>query len=333
MGFQMRALTYLGPNQLALRDTANPVPGSDETLLKPLFIGICGTDLLIASGGMARVQSGVILGHEMVCQVVDSKKFEPGTRVFVNPLVSCGSCRTCESGKLHICERLGLYGIDQHGGLAERLVVRNQALIPLPSHLDAKTAALIEPLSVAIHMVRMATGDFDSIPAETLVIGGGPIGLLVALVLKSQAYPKVAIVEPNEQRRKLAEGLGLKTAAELPNANNEFNLVFEATGVAPALDLAIRAAVPRGRILLGGLPHGPIVTNTSAVVMKELSVVGSRVYEPADIAMAIDLLARGDVNPAPLISSIVDLDNAISQGFEKLRNSRDEMKILIEIGS
>lgn len=328
----MQALRFLGPNELSLDQVPAPRISSGLALLAPSYVGICGSDLLIASGGLARVKPGVTLGHEMVCRVIEATGHEAGELVFVDPLIPCGDCPTCLAGYEHVCENLGLYGIDRDGGLAEQLLVPEANLIPVAQSVDVQAAALIEPLSVAVHMVRRATESQEAESTDALVIGGGPIGLLVAIALRSLNSLSPTILELNPRRVELAKSLGFCVVTELAPNPNQFDLVFEATGIAPATQLALQVAKPRATVLFGGLAHAPIELDTATIVMRELKILGSRVYERKDILTAVDLLSSGSIDPKPLISSVVSLARAIPDGFEKLKNSRDEMKILIEVG-
>lgn len=327
----MQALQYLGPNSLAVSELQDPIPRAGEALLEPVYVGICGTDLLIASGGLGRVNPPVVLGHEMVCRVVVDEELPAGELVFINPLISCAECSTCRSGNGHICERLGLYGIDEDGGLASQIAVKRSQIIRLPQGIDPLGAALIEPLSVAFHMFRMAGNQTPPSNKHVLVIGAGPIGILVAMVARIKGHSGIVIVEPNPNRLDLASKLGFDARPRTEDSS-AFDLVFEATGVSPGLNLALQAARPKGTILLGGLAHGELPFTSATAVMKELSLVGSRVYQPEDISAAIAAIDSGQIDPSPLVSSVVPLADAIANGFERLRNSRDEMKVLIKVG-
>ena len=326
----MRSICYSAPNVLEMLDIERPERSAGQVLLAPLFVGICGTDLLIASGGLARVQAGVVLGHEMVCSVIEADDLAVGEIVFVNPLISCGDCDTCNRGFTHVCEYLGLYGIDKNGALADELVVPRANVLPLPEGTDPRSAALIEPLSVAFHMYRRAA-ESNSGAARVLVIGGGPIGLLVAAVCRLKGHPEVVVVEPNESRRSIAERMGFSPLARIDD-KEQFSLVFEATGIAVGLEVAIASAAPRGTVLLGGLAHGPIPFDSAAAVLKELTLVGSRVYTSQDVEEAIFAVAKREVDLKPLVTSVVDLSEALSGALDKLRASKDEMKILIQVG-
>jgi 2-desacetyl-2-hydroxyethyl bacteriochlorophyllide A dehydrogenase len=338
----MRALQYQSPGNICAVDLPAPV-ASDEVQLAPVYVGICGTDLSIAAGGFARVNPPVTLGHEFIARIVhlpaelsagesSAASLRVGQLVFVNPLISCGSCDTCTSGLGHICEKLGLYGIDRDGGLAELVSVPASNLVALPDDADPLAFALTEPVSVAAHMIRRSGAKVSS---NILIVGGGPIGILVAETLRAGGHAKVLVAEPNPQRQALISSLGFEVRGDVTvdNVSARYDVVFELTGIEAGFATAVAAARPGATVLLGGLPHHPIAFAAANAAMKELSILGSRVYQPEDIARAIELIGQGAIRAGRLVTSVVKFEDAISQGFEKLKNSRDEMKILIEVGA
>jgi (R,R)-butanediol dehydrogenase / meso-butanediol dehydrogenase / diacetyl reductase len=338
----MRALQYQSPGDLRVVDLPAP-SASQDAVLAPVYVGICGTDLSIAAGGFARVKPPVTLGHEFIARIVDlpaaasagdtlASSLEVGQLVFVNPLISCGSCTTCTSGLEHICEKLGLYGIDRDGGLAEQVSIPVSNLVALPDDADPLAFALTEPVSVAAHMIRRSGAGASS---NILIVGGGPIGILVAETLRAGGHAKVLVAEPNPQRQALISILGFEVRGDLSaeNVDSGYDVVFELTGIEAGLEIAVAAARPGATVLLGGLPHHPVAFAAALAAMKELSIVGSRVYQPQDIQRAIELIGQGAIRASQLVTSVVKFEDAISQGFDKLKNSRDEMKILIEVGA
>jgi (R,R)-butanediol dehydrogenase/meso-butanediol dehydrogenase/diacetyl reductase len=253
----------------------------------------------------------------------------------VEPLINCGECPPCLRGDYNVCQRLRLVGIDVDGAAARYVVVPARRVHLIPDSLDLNSAALAEPSAVALHMAGrsgVTRGDI------VLVLGGGPIGALVACVVRAQGVDRIVISEPNASRRGLLSGLGFETfdpsaddlavlLATLPG--DGFDVTFELTGVAVALTTAVQATRIQGSILLGGIPHVDPPFPGATAVMKELTFRGARTYRSENVDEAIRLLADGSIPAKDLITRVVPLDRAIDDAFEALKSSRDEMKILI----
>ena len=206
----MYAARYIGNGTLEVVETSPAEPSAGEVQLDVAYTGICGTDLHILHGAMdARVSMPAVLGHEMAGRVASIGEgvegWQIGDAATVMPLVSCGDCAACASGASHICYRLSFLGIDAPGSMQSRWNVPASVLVRLPDHLSLQTASLAEPTAVAVHDVRRAAlADGE----RAVVVGAGPIGLLIATVARS-AGADVAVFEPNAGRREIAAAVGL----------------------------------------------------------------------------------------------------------------------------
>jgi 2-desacetyl-2-hydroxyethyl bacteriochlorophyllide A dehydrogenase len=334
----MKTVSYTAPYQLELVDSPKPVPRKGEVLVEVAALGICGSDLLLWEGGFTRVIPPVVVGHEFSGIIADANEADAlsvGDRVVVEPLLNCGECPPCLRGDYNVCQRLRLIGIDTDGAAARYVAVPSDRVHPIPDSLDLRDAALAEPSAVALHMAaRSGAAPEDAV----LVLGGGPIGALVACVLKAEGVQRIVISEPNSSRRRLLAGLGFETfnpmidnldslIASLPR--DGFDVSFELTGVPEVLTTAVQATRIQGTILLGGLPHVDPLLPSAIAVMKELTFHGARTYRSEDIEKAIRLLSEGMIPAKSLVTRVVPLERAIDDAFEALRSSRDEMKILI----
>ncbi|MBN8524590.1 MAG: alcohol dehydrogenase catalytic domain-containing protein [Planctomycetes bacterium] len=293
----MTAARYLGNHAFALEDAPVPQPAAGEVRLRVAWCGICGTDMHIFHGKMdARVKPPQIIGHEM-SGIVDAvgpgvTGWSPGDHVTVRPLDSCGVCAACRAGHSHVCMRLKFVGIDSPGAFQGLWCVQARLLHRLPADLPLDLAALIEPLAVACHDVRrsrLAAGE------KAVVLGGGPIGILVALVARA-AGAQVRISEIDAGRRAFATALGLEvlgadTAAEVEAWTDGAgaDVVFECTAAAPCAALMTQLARVRGRIVLVGIFTQPVQIDLFRVFWRELELLGARVYEAADFEQAIAL--------------------------------------------
>jgi 2-desacetyl-2-hydroxyethyl bacteriochlorophyllide A dehydrogenase len=299
----MKALVWTGAEQSEIRDIEIPVIQADEVLLKVKATGVCGTDLTIYKGYFPahRAIPPMALGHEMSGEIAELgtavNGYSIGERVVADPLISCGTCYNCLKGLKHICKTLSLFGVDNNGSFAEYVKVKADRLHRIPDTLSFEKAALFEPLAVAVHAVRrsrLMTGD------TVIVIGGGPIGILIAMVAETAGARTVIVSEIQESRLKLLKDYGFTTVnpAKTPAddiINNYYEeigpeIVFEATGTAGGFQAAIDLACYRGRIMEVGVPKGEQTVDIRKGNFGELEILGSRVYEPVDIKTSLKII-------------------------------------------
>lgn len=339
----MIAGVYLGKENVQVREWPMPEAAAGEVLVKVCYAGICGTDMMIYAGKHPRVVPPRVLGHEVFGEVVEAKapadaSWKAGARVAVYPLLSCGRCAPCREGHAHVCEKLGLIGIDVDGGFAEYVKARSDQLVAVPDAVNDERAALVEPLSVATHVVR--TSGFRS-GDTALVIGGGPIGNLIAQVLRASGARAVLLTEVKAFRRRLAERVGI-TTLNPAEANLRDTLVrltgepvvdrvYEATGSPAAYRDATQACKVRGEIIFVGLPKAPPEVDVLSLVFKEIVTTGARVYTHKDFQAAIALLERGTVDVTPLITDRLTLTDA-ALGFHKMHDADASLKVIFAPG-
>ncbi|WP_430591865.1 zinc-dependent alcohol dehydrogenase [Humidisolicoccus flavus] len=319
----MRAAIYRGPNDAAVVEKPKPTARDGWAIIAPEFFGVCGTDLHIWQGHHPRAQPGLTLGHEFVGRLTESNAIgEAGTAVFVNPLIGCGECRSCLEHADHVCAKFGLFGIDVDGGAAEFVSVPMASLVPLPEGVDLRSFALIEPASVCVRAVRRSR---QRLGDTVRVVGAGPIGLMVALCARQAGAASVTIAEPSELRAATARALGFEVTETSPR--EQFDVVYDCTGhpsVAPhVLDLVLTG----GTLVDVGLYRAPIAIDLPSVMRRELTIVGTHVYRPADVRGAIDLIASGQLPVERLVSSIRPLDE-IQLAFEQILEG-NEVKVLL----
>lgn len=339
-----RRVAYTAPRTLALETgtaTAPPPPG--HVAIDVAYTGICGTDLHIFHGSMdARVGPPQVIGHEMSGRVAqaapDVTGWEAGDNVTVMPLVPCGQCPACDSGHRHICHRLVFLGIDAAGSLQSRWTVPADTLVRLPEGLSLDRAALAEPTAVAVHDVRRAglrEGE------KALIVGGGPIGLLIAIVAR-RGGADLLLVEPDPYRRGIAESLGLATldpvAVDAAKAVSDWtggagaDVAFEVSGAAAGVTTAVDALATRGRLVQVAIHPAPREISLHRFFWRELTLLGARLYDREDFETAVDLIAEGHIPADTLISRIEPLDRA-AQAFEALEAGGGVMKVLIDCQS
>jgi 2-desacetyl-2-hydroxyethyl bacteriochlorophyllide A dehydrogenase len=337
----MRTLQYTAPRTLVVTDAEPTSPVAGEVQIGVAYAGLCGTDLHIFHGDMdARVTTPLVFGHEMSGVVTavgpGEQTWSVGDRVTVMPLSWDGVCPACRAGHQHICQNLDFIGIDSPGALQEKWNVPTSTLVRLPASMPLDIAALVEPVAVAVHDVRrseLVEGD------RVVVIGGGPIGVLIASVAR-HAGADVVVIEVDEHRRSQASALGFTTVD--PRATDQTawveewtdgagaDVVFEVSGAAAAVAGATGLAKVRGTIVVVAIHPRPRELDLQRVFWRELRILGARVYRREDFERAVELLEAGAIPTEAIITRIVDLDDA-QQAFTDLENGR-AMKVLVKVG-
>ncbi|MFH9553225.1 zinc-binding dehydrogenase [Streptomyces sp. NPDC017435] len=334
------AVRYLAARTLDTAPAENPPPGPGQVEIAPAYVGICGTDLHIFHGDMdARVAAPAVLGHEMSGRIVrvgaGVEDWSPGDAVTVMPLRWDDTCPACRAGHQHICRHLDFIGIDSPGAMQQRWTVPATTLVRLPGSLPLDHAALVEPTAVAVHDVGRAQVRAGE---KAVVVGGGPVGILIALVARA-AGAEVRVVELSSHRRRLAEKLGLTTwdpaADDLPELVRQWtgdagaDVAFEVSGAQGGVDTAVDVLGVRGRLCLVAIHPRPREVNLHRFFWRELTLVGARLYDRTDFERAVTLVADGTVPAEQLISKVVPMAQA-PDAFEALEGGGDVMKILVD---
>jgi 2-desacetyl-2-hydroxyethyl bacteriochlorophyllide A dehydrogenase len=335
----MRAVVYCGKEDIRVQDVAEPQIGPGENLVRVRYGGICGTDVAIYGGKHPRAKPPLVLGHEIFGRIAKvgaavQGEYREGMRVAICPLIPCGRCLPCREGNVNVCETLRMVGIDRDGGFAEFLKVGPEQVVPVPDAVTDEQAAVVEPLSVAVHAVansRFRPGD------TALVIGGGPVGNLVAQVLQASGARTVIVSEPKPYRRDLAMRLGFPVIDPSREDVQQIlqrllgaasvDTVFEASGHPSAYNDAVLGCKVKGQINLVGAPRVRPEIDILDIVFKEISMTGARVYTPRDYLAAIALLARNAIQVAPLVERI-PLEEAAA-GFQKMISGDKSLKVLL----
>ncbi|TCI94164.1 zinc-dependent alcohol dehydrogenase [Tenacibaculum sp. M341] len=338
----MKATLYEGNKVLSLIDKDIETPKADEVRIKVAYAGVCGTDMHIYHGMMdKRVSIPLTIGHEM-SGTIDAlgenvTDYKVGDKVVVRPLDD-RLAKPSDKGFNHICEELKFIGIDSPGAMQQYWNVPAFTLHKLPETTDLKIAALVEPLSVATHDVRMS----ELKPGEyAVVLGGGPIGMLIALVAKEMGA-NVIISEVNESRIAKAKEMGLEAVSPVNTDLVSYvkektdgrlaDVVFEVAGVQPTLDVMTEVAGIRGRIVMVAIHGEPKPVNLFKFFWKELKLIGARVYEKEDYNKAIELISEKPSIFSEMITSVQSIAK-IQEIFESIDENPNGMKTLIDCQS
>lgn len=336
----MLAANYVGERTITVEEREPAELRVGEVRIAVAFVGICGTDLHVFHGDMDnRVTKPATIGHEMSGTIAavgpGVDEWSVGDAVTVMPLAWDGTCPACLAGNNHICQNLDFIGIDTPGALQQYWNVPANTLVRLPSGMSLQDAALVEPVAVAAHDVRrsgLRRGD------KAIVIGAGPIGVLIATVA-AELGAHVAVAEIDPTRRAAAEQMGLKTldpsAVDQVAWVNEWtdnagaDVVFEVSGAAAAVLGATGLAKVRGTLVVVAIHSEPRPIDLHRVFWRELTILGTRVYEREDFERAVQLVADGAIPTQKLITQVVTID-AVESAFHTLEAGR-AMKILVEV--
>ena len=330
---------YQGNRSFSVSEQEIPSPGEGEIRIKVAFCGVCGTDVHIFHGMMdGRVRMPVTIGHEMsgTVDVIGPgvEGFSVGEKVVVRPLDNRGE-KPSDKGLSHICEDLKFIGIDSPGAMQQYWCVPAFTVHKLSGTTDLKLAALTEPLAVACHDVRLS----GLVPGEhAVVLGGGPIGLLIAMVARKHGAV-VTISEIDPIRRELATSMGFEaidpTSTDLvrhlraKTENRLADVIFEVAGVQPTIDIMTEIAGLRGRIVMVAIHGQPRQVNLFKFFWKELRLIGARVYEGEDYEEAIALITENELPFESMITAVEPLSN-IQKVFENIDENPNGMKVLLD---
>jgi alcohol dehydrogenase len=296
----MKAIVYTQPNEVQVQDWPEPQLAEGEVVLRIDAAGICGSDMHAYHGHDPRRKPGLVLGHEFAGTVVRSASplFEPGQRVTGNPLITCGRCDYCLQGRDNLCSDRSMIGMTRPGAFAEAMSIPARCLIGLPETLDPVRAALTEPAATALHAVNLSMRMLvRPLPeCRVLVLGGGAIGMLCALLLRHYGVDDLLVAEVNELRRaSLARHARCSVfdPSVQPAADSAFDFVIDAVGSAVTRKAAIAAVKPGGVVMHIGLQDWASEIDMRKLTLAEITLLGTYTYTMADMRATVAALARG----------------------------------------
>ena len=293
----MKALVYTRPDQVTYRDEPDPVLASGEVLIGIDAVGICGSDMHAYHGHDPRRNPPLILGHELTGRIIAGPG--AGKRVTVNPLITCGACEFCSTGRDNLCANRTMIGMTRPGGFAELMSIPAASLIDMPQDMGERQAALTEPAATALHAIDRATRALARpLPeARVLVIGGGAVGLLAALLLRSYGCRAIDLAELNPLRRaSAANASGCRAFDPLTEpgpAENSMDLVIDAVGGKATRNAAFAAVKPGGVVTHIGLADWASEIDMRKLTLAEITLIGTYTYTSADLRATVEALYRG----------------------------------------
>ncbi|HYR95645.1 MAG TPA: alcohol dehydrogenase catalytic domain-containing protein [Candidatus Binatus sp.] len=335
----MRAAVYTGERTIAVEERETPRPGPGQVLIAVDYCGICGTDLHAVFDGWGR--TGAILGHEYSGRIAALGPgvggWSVGEPVTAEPGLVCGRCRFCAGGRPSLCTEYlaALLRGDWPGAFAERVLVDARQLHRIPPGLDARAAALTEPLAVALHAIgRSGVREGE----RALVTGAGPLGCLHVAALKAMGVAEVAVSEPSPARRAAAIGAGADQALApeelvvpppFADVEHPFDVVLECSGKPAAFAAGLAQLRPGGTLVIVGTGLVPPELEHNRVLLKELVVTGALNYDASGFEDALALLASGRL-PLDALIARDDVPLAdIMPAMERLAAGTAAAKLLV----
>ncbi|KAH8780506.1 chaperonin 10-like protein [Hyaloscypha finlandica] len=365
----IQALRFHAQQDVRVEDVEAQSCGMDDVRVKIAYCGICGSDVHEYLGGPifpplpgqknphTGVELPVIMGHEISGTIVqvgaNITALNVGQNVAINPSMDDRhhgkeDCSVCRSGRRNLCKSWACYGLSAHGGgFADEIVVKTFSCIPVPEGLSLKVAALAEPLAVASHMIRISGFNHGN---DVVVLGAGPIGLALLLLLKAKGTRKVIVSEVTESRSRQAEKFGadlvvnpLANMSDSAGSGNSIvdaahnimgdgaDIVFDATGIQSTLDTALLVVKPGGVVCNVAIHEKPLLINPNSFSFKEVKLIGGICYTNEDFEDVLMALATGKLAAEDMITSIVPLEKVVQGGFlELINNKAEHVKILIQ---
>ena len=331
------------PGRIEDRDVEKPAPGADDVLVRIRRIGICGSDIHVFHGKHPYTSYPVVQGHE-VSGVIDevggkTTEFKKGQAVTFLPQLSCGECYPCTHGMYHICNSLRVMGFQANGAAQEFFTVPKTLIVQLPDSMSPEEGAMVEPTAVAVHALGRS-GDITG--KSVLVLGAGPIGNLVAQCAYGLGASSVMITDLSDFRLQIARECGIEHTVLASRQNlddaimkifgeDRSDLIMECVGVQPTIAEAVSNARKGSTIVVVGVFGEKPVVDVGLIQDRELSLVGTLMYQREDYEKAIDLIGRNHINVDKLITDMYPF-NEYLDAYRYIDEAKDKaIKVMITL--
>ncbi len=343
----MRAVVFYGPWDMRYEMIPKPFPKEGEVSIKVRFAGICGSDIEEYKIGSDRAKPPIVFGHELSGEIVEVgpgvSKDRIGQRVSVNPMLYCGKCYYCQRGWINLCpyrrsvgRTLGVEKKRCDGAFAEYLCVPEFSLVPLIDGVSFDEGALLEPLSVCLAAAK--EGNFEK-GERVLVIGAGPIGLMIIQLLRVLGSGEIAVTDVLDFKLEMAKRCGADYTLNVKNApitellevtdGIGFDRVIVATGASSAISDSFKLVRNGGGIVLVGMIRKSIEVNPVEIVGRKLSIYGSYMFT-TEMYDVMRYIADKKIDVKSIITSLCSLED-VPEVFRRLAFDGDEIKVLVKI--
>ncbi|MCI9017420.1 MAG: alcohol dehydrogenase catalytic domain-containing protein [Lachnospiraceae bacterium] len=337
----MRKAKLVGKRMIEIcREDFKEAPEADEVLIQVKAVGICGTDIHIFNGERTDVEYPRVMGHELSGIVVETGKdvanVKAGDHVVLDPVMACGTCRTCKRGHENVCESVKCFGVQMDGGFQDYIRVPAKQVYAVSEQIPFEEAAVAEPFSVAANILsraEVAAGD------RVAVIGAGTIGLCIVQGAKSIGAGVLAM-DISDRKLEKAKEFGADACVNTKDtafssaveafAPGGVDVIIDAVGITPFVEKCISLAAPFGRIVVISFDERPARISPAVVTKRELSVLGSRM-NCKRMPMVIKWMEEKAIRPEAMISRIYPLEELQKAFEETIRDAQTNIKTIIRL--
>lgn len=338
----MKALSKLKAEPgIWMTETAKPEVGHNDLLIKIRKTAICGTDVHIYKWdewSQNTIPVPMVVGHEYVGEVVDMgqevRGFKVGDRVSGEGHITCGHCRNCRAGRVHLCRNTTGVGVNREGAFAEYLVIPAYNAFKIPDNIPDELASIFDPFGNAVHTAL----SFDLVGEDVLITGAGPIGIMAAAVAKHVGARHVVITDVNEYRLDLARKMGATRAVNVANEKLEdvmndlgmtegFDIGLEMSGVPSAFNSMLNNMNHGGKIAMLGIPPSDMAVDWNQVIFKGLIIKGIYGREMFETWYKMASLIQSGLDLSPIITHEFHIDD-FQQGFDTMISGQSGKVIL-----
>ncbi len=331
------------PKEITFREIPVPEIGDDQVLVKIMKIGVCGSDIHVYHGTHPYTSYPVTQGHEVSGRIekIGSavKNLHPGQKVTIEPQVTCGKCYPCRHGRYNLCEKLKVMGFQTTGTASEYFAVDASKVTPIPAEMSYSEGAMLEPLAVTVHAAKRFP---DLQGAKAVVLGCGPIGILLMQSLKALGAAEVMVTDVSDFRLDLAKKLGADYAYNTMNKDfgeallesfgeDKADVIYDCAGTDITMDQAIQNARKGSTIILVAVFGKRANADLAKLNDSELDLNTSMMYTHVDYTDAIRLVKEGKVQLQPLMTNTFPFSEYLS-AYQYIDDNREKtMKVLIDL--
>jgi L-iditol 2-dehydrogenase len=339
----MKQAVMTHPGAIEFNDVEKPRAKAGEVLIEVKRIGVCGSDIHVYHGLHPYTSYPVVQGHEVAGTIAelgeDVSGFVTGEQVVFMPQVTCGECYPCRHGMYHICDHLKVMGFQTSGAAQEFFPVKAEMVLKLPKGMTLDQAAMVEPVSVAVHALSRA-GSVEGL--NVVVLGAGTIGNLVGQVAQASGAKSVLITDVSEYKLNKARTCGIKNVVNTKSVGlgdailstfgpDKADLILECVGVQETITQAVDNARKGSTIIVVGVFGKVPEVNLGLVQDRELSLIGTLMYQKRDYERAIDLVGSGKMKLDAMVTHRFAFDDYL-EAYHAIEASHGEyMKVMIDL--